>query len=418
MKSRLKIITVVAVIAVLCVFLFVACDKGEGAAPITYTEDGVTYTYDSALGGFKVSAFELGEVKDISLRATVATDSMTADVVEISDEVFAMSDITSIAIPATVSRIGDSAFKHCGMLNSVSVAQGSSLKSVGDYSFAFCKSLSSFDFGLDGSLTSIGACAFRGCAALSEISIAKTVTSVGEYAFSDCMILDIYLVEQPGVVEGYIAQGGWSSVWNKDGGAAVYGVYDYLMLKEYDSYGYSTFTVVGYLKDKAHSSDVVIPGHIDGVTVDSIAAGAFSGSGITSLVVPASISEIGSGVLLNCNAEVYCDAAEESRGWVEGWECGNSVTYGHNNLSYTDGNTVIDYVTYGSEAYITSVTNSVDTDYTLTIPSRLGGCVVTGFGESLAGGVSASTVIIPAGVRRIADYSFEGNTSVKYVIFE
>ena len=105
---------------------------------------------------------------------------------------------------------------------------GSKLKELGDYSFAFCKSLTSFDFGKDGSLTSIGACAFRGCSALDSVAIAMTVASVGEYAFSDCKVLDIYLVEQKSAVDGYIADGGWSSVWNMDGGNAYYGVYDYL----------------------------------------------------------------------------------------------------------------------------------------------------------------------------------------------
>ncbi len=418
MRSRLKIIAVIVTVAALCACLLVACDKGGGADAPTFVKDGVTYTYDSALGAFKVTAYEQGDVKDISLLSRVETDSVSADVAEISDNVFAMTDIVSVSIPSTVTKIGESAFKHCSSLRSVAVESGSKLKELGDYSFAFCKSLTSFDFGKDGSLTSIGACAFRGCSALDSVAIAMTVASVGEYAFSDCKVLDIYLVEQKSAVDGYIADGGWSSVWNKDGGNAYYGVYDYLLIKEYDSYGYSTFTVSGYLKDKARGSDVVIPGHIDGIAVGGIAAGAFAGSGITSLTVPASVSEIGSGVLLGCNAKVYCDAAEESRGWVEGWECGNEVVYGHNNLSYTDGNTVIGYVTYGSEAYITSVVNTVDTDYTLALPGQLGGCVVTGFGESLARGISAASVVIPRGVRRIEDYAFEGNGSVKSVVFE
>ena len=318
MRSRLKIIAVIVTVAALCACLLVACDKGGGADAPTFVKDGVTYTYDSALGAFKVTAYEQGDVKDISLLSHVETDSVSADVAEISDNVFAMTDIVAVSIPSTVTKIGESAFKHCSSLRSVAVESGSKLKELGDYSFAFCKSLTSFDFGKDGSLTSIGACAFRGCSALDSVAIAMTVASVGEYAFSDCKVLDIYLVEQKSAVDGYIADGGWSSVWNKDGGNAYYGVYDYLLIKEYDSYGYSTFTVSGYLKDKARGSDVVIPGHIDGIAVGGIAAGAFAGSGITSLTVPASVSEIGSGVLLGCNAKVYCDAAEESRGWVEG----------------------------------------------------------------------------------------------------
>ena len=59
-----------------------------------------------------------------------------------------------------------------------------SVTSIGDYAFSNCGSLTSIE--IPDSVTSIGDSVFNGCSSLTSISIPDSVTSIGEWAFSRC----------------------------------------------------------------------------------------------------------------------------------------------------------------------------------------------------------------------------------------
>ena len=69
------------------------------------------------------------------------------------------SGLTSIALPAGVTNIGDYAFVNCSGLTSLSIPAG---------------------------VTSIGFATFRGCSGLKSITLPAGVTSIGDSAFSGC----------------------------------------------------------------------------------------------------------------------------------------------------------------------------------------------------------------------------------------
>ncbi len=139
-----------------------------------------------------------------------------ASVTSIGDEAFRWcSGLTSIEIPASVTSIGNRSFSSCDSLTSIVVDDGNSVydsrnncnaiietasntliigcknsiipasvTSIGDWAFAYCRSLTSIE--IPSSVTSIGDWAFAYCRSLTSIEIPSSVTSIGNYAFELC----------------------------------------------------------------------------------------------------------------------------------------------------------------------------------------------------------------------------------------
>lgn len=86
-------------------------------------------------------------------------------------------NITQMALPDTVTSIGNYAFYACPSLASVSTGRG---VSIGNYAFYNCPSITS----LPDATTSIGDYAFYKCSSLNVTEIPEGVTSIGDNAFS------------------------------------------------------------------------------------------------------------------------------------------------------------------------------------------------------------------------------------------
>ena len=92
---------------------------------------------------------------------------------------------TSYSIPASVTSIGDGAFRYCSRLTSIVIPDR--VTSIGNYAFQSCSSLTSIV--IPDSVTSIDGWAFLWCSSLTNIVIPDSVTSIGNYAFSYCSSL-------------------------------------------------------------------------------------------------------------------------------------------------------------------------------------------------------------------------------------
>lgn len=92
------------------------------------------------------------------------------------------TEISSVAIPDTVTEISESAFQNCTNLGSVKLPAG--LKSIGVSAFRGCTALSSVEF--PAGLETIGGSAFRGCNALTTLQFPAALTSIGAAAFYEC----------------------------------------------------------------------------------------------------------------------------------------------------------------------------------------------------------------------------------------
>lgn len=85
-------------------------------------------------------------------------------------------------IPNSVKSIGNSAFSHCMLIESISIPDG--VTSIGNWAFYNCQKLSSVD--IPDLVTTIGEEAFWHCDALSSVTIGKSIASIGSCAFQDC----------------------------------------------------------------------------------------------------------------------------------------------------------------------------------------------------------------------------------------
>lgn len=89
--------------------------------------------------------------------------------------------IESAKLPNTLKFIGESAFRQCGNLKSITL--GDDIEEIQDLSFSE-SGISEIKLPLN--LTSIAYGLFSGCKNLSKVVIPQGITSIGEYAFSDC----------------------------------------------------------------------------------------------------------------------------------------------------------------------------------------------------------------------------------------
>lgn len=115
-------------------------------------------------------------------------------VIEIDEGAFRYCwKLTSIDLPNALTKISNATFSNCNSLETVSIH--SSITSIGERAFYGCLKLNTIE--LPNSVTSIGDNAFNGCSSLSTLNLSETINSVGSYAFSDTK----WLQDQPdGVV--------------------------------------------------------------------------------------------------------------------------------------------------------------------------------------------------------------------------
>ena len=286
--------------------------------------------------------------------------------------------LKTLVIPEEVKRIGKRAFYMCGTLTSVTIPNN--VTSIGDWAFVGCVGLTSVT--IPDGVTSIGDWAFVGCVGLTSVTIPDSVTSIASNAFSGCSEI---IQTENGV--SYVND------WVIGCNTSVTSV----QLREWTR----------GIADNAFSgcsglTSIVIP---DSVT--SIGSSAFSGcSGLKSITIPDSVTSIGKYAFSRCSGltSVTIPDSVTSIGWGAFSGCSGltsiTIPFVGEKMDGT-GNTCFDHI-FG-----------IDVPDSLKEVVITGGASIGNFAFSECSGLTSIT--IPDSVTSIGDGAFAGCSGLKRV---
>ncbi len=119
----------------------------------------------------------------IQIPSSIYYNSKNYNVTAIGESAFKeCKNVTSISIPSSVTNIGQYAFYCCTGISSISIP--SSVTSIGQSAFAGCTGLVTAI--MTSKVTNIPHCLFDGCTNLDSFSIPSSVTSIEDEAFRNC----------------------------------------------------------------------------------------------------------------------------------------------------------------------------------------------------------------------------------------
>lgn len=186
------------------------------------------------------------------------------------------TEVTKLVIPEGVTSIGQFQFAFFNNVESVTLPE--SLTYIGEKAFSECKAMTAVN--ICDNVTEIGTSAFERCSALETVAMGNGVQIIGDYAFRYCS--NLTSMQAP---ESLISLG--VGVFNSCG-ADMFNSY------ENASYWGNDNNPYWILVDATDSTTVI---HED---TKVIAAHAFAGTTVRSVVIPDSVESIGESAFQNC----------------------------------------------------------------------------------------------------------------------
>lgn len=195
--------------------------------------------------------------------------------------------IKNVVIKEGITSIGKQAFYNKTDIISVSLPESLSL--IENWAFQSCKSLKSINLN---NVTSINVYAFYGCRNLEKIEFNNNKeVSIGAGAFYNCGPEEIYISENVNMIEG------------GSGGQGVFSHCDDLKKVTVNS---------KYLPSRAFANCENLSTVMFGDKVETIGKYAFSGTGLSNLVIPENVSTLGESVFSNCINLITADLSKSN----------------------------------------------------------------------------------------------------------
>lgn len=391
-------------------------------------DQGLTYTLNAADHTATVSSYDDSTPDGvIDIPDTVTSGGQSYKVTAIGEHAFipsrTITKVSSVFIPATVTSIGGFAFRCCKFLATVTFAEGSQLKSIGVSAFsgtepahpifkeiqipdsvetistnAFhnCQDLESIT--LPASLETIESSAFSTCRNLSEVRLPASLKAIQSYVFDGCSSLETVFYN------GSLAQ--WSQITADKGflgtscPSLVMNDYtaQFIPVKD-DPFAEpipkKTVTITKYTGTE---STVILPSTISGWPVTKIGEDALKdNTTITSVTIPASVTEIGSNAFAGCtNLTSVHYAGDWSNLTIQS---GNPAVEDAVNAQLFDFEFILN-----NTAVIVKRYNGTAAD--VTIPSRYKGKPVTMIDHAAFHDSAVTGVTIPDSVTFIGEAAF------------
>ena len=269
--------------------------------------------------------------------------------------------LKNIVIPSSVTTICDGAFDGCTGLTEIAIP--SSVTTIGARAFYYCTGLKSIT--IPEGITELSESVFSRCFAVTEINLPSTLTKIGDLAFEFCEALESITIPES-VTE----------------------------------IGIEAFSGCYELKS------ITIP-----ESVTKIGSGAFEHTAISTLYIPANVSEIG-----DCICEVCRDLAK-----IEVDEANEYYTSVDGDLYTKDMTVILQYslakedTSFVIPSTVTKIGGGAfmlaDNLTSITIPSS-----VTEIGEEAFYGVMFETITIPDGITEIKYHTFADCYYMKSIV--
>ena len=219
----------------------------------TFYVDNVWYrlTDNSLADEVEVTSGNIAYEGDVNIPPTVTIQGTTYDVVGIGYRAFyGQGNVTSITLPASITYIGEEAFYNADKLQTIDIPE--KVKSIGKNAFYNCDILATVT--LHEGLESIGVTAFYSMPSLKAIVIPSTVTTIGNGAFFNCTSLTSAVLP-----------------------AGLKAIPETIF------------------RDNKQLADITLP-----TALETIGQYAFAGTAITTMQLPATVTQLGEGVFNGC----------------------------------------------------------------------------------------------------------------------
>lgn len=326
--------------------MFTYSDNGDGTVKLTGLVDGATlnskvFALPTSIDSKTVTKVA-GDAFDSKITSEVLVISPTITTIEDGNSTigaFSSNGIVGVAIPDSLTYLGQNAFANDSNLNFVNVGNGITAIQIG--TFGGCTSLKKAV--LNDNITSIGMAAFSN-AGLTDINFPKKLTSIGIGApFSNNKFEKIVIPDNVTEIPGGAFTGTNVKEFNTGNGVTKleFAIIGYGELKKFVIGDSVTVIPGGYFQVMGGAKkleEVVI-----GKNVTTINSSAFSDTNLTTITIPSKVTTIG-------NSAIYKSSSSNPNLTKIINKTGRSF----------DWNAIIKGADYSSESF---VTGTVETEY-------------------------------------------------------
>ena len=216
------------------------------------------------------------------------------------------TNLTTVTMSDNVTSIGNHAFDHCSNLVSINLSSG--LNAIENSTFQWCEKLTSI--AIPNGVTTIDHHAFAYCFALTSICIPSSVNSIGSSVFYGCNGLVSMKVESGNI--SYDSRNDCNAIIETATNTLMYGCQSTVIPESVTSIGQYAFTNCLTLNSITIPGGVISIGtsaflacfNLASVTisngVQNIGMNAFAGTKISSITLPNSVTSIGQRAFQDC----------------------------------------------------------------------------------------------------------------------